>query len=86
MLDLCLIVDEIGMIIIEAELVILLGPFQTKAMVLVGLSMDPILDLGLDCVPWIGLVLGPLRDLLGPCLRKANLNRHRPVFISLSRH
>ena len=51
MLDLCLIVDEIGLNIIGTELVILLGLFRIRAMVLVGLSMDPMLDLDLDCDP-----------------------------------
>ena len=49
MLDFCLIVDDIGLILIGTELVILLGLFWTRAMVLVGLSMDLMLDLDLDC-------------------------------------
>ena len=57
-----------------------------KAMDLVGLGMDPTLYLGMDWDPWIGLILGPLRDLLGSCSSKESLDRHRLVFASLSQH
>ena len=58
------------------------------AMVLVGLSMDPMLDLDLEfySVPWIYLVLGPLRDIIRTLLAQANLDRHKLIFGSLSRH
>ena len=64
MLDLCLIVDEIGLIIIGTRLVVLVGLFWTRAIVLVGLSMDPMLDLDWDCDPWIEFVLESLRDIV----------------------
>ena len=78
--------NEIGLIIIKNELVILLGTVLDQAMDLVGPGTNPTLYLDLDCVPWIELILEPLRDLLGPCSRKASLDRHRPVFVSLSQH
>ena len=49
--------------------------FGTMAMALMGLSMDPMVDLDLD------LYLGPLMDLIGPCSGKASLDRHRPLFV-----
>ena len=55
--------DEIRLITIGIELVILLGLFKTRAMVLVGLSMDPMWDL--DRAVFLGLDL--YLDLLGTC-------------------
>ena len=71
--------NEIGLIIIKNELVILLGTVLDQAMDLVGLGMDPTLYLDLVCVPWYCIVLGHLRDLIGHCLCKTSLDRHRHI-------
>ena len=55
--------------------------FGTKVMALVGLSMDPMVDLDLDCICGLDLYLRPLMDLIGPCSRKAILDRNRPLFV-----
>ena len=59
-----------------------LGCFGTKAMALMGLNMDPMVDLDLDCI----YGLGPLMDLIGPYSHKPSLDRHRPLFALLSQH
>ena len=50
-----------------------------------GLGMDPMM-IGLGLGLGIGLrslvfALGPLRDLVGPCSRKASLDRQEPLFV-----
>ena len=65
---------------------VILVLFWTKAMALMGLSMDSMMDLDLDCIYGLDLYLGPLMDLKGPCLCKASIDRHRPLLVSSSRH
>ena len=74
-----------GLYIVGLNLDVILGLFWTKAMTLVGLSMDS-MDLDLDCNCSLDLYLGPLTDLIGPCSSKASLDKHRPLLVSLSRH
>ena len=71
---------------IELNLVVIFGLFWTKATVLVGLSMNSIMDLDLNCIYGFDLYLGPLMDLIGPCSSKASLDRYRPLLVFFSRH
>ena len=75
-----------GLNTIRLNLAIILGLFWAKAIALVGLSMDSMMDLDLDCIYGLDLYLGPFMDSIGPCLRKAGLDRHIPSLVSLSPH
>ena len=46
-----------GLVIDRLDLDTILILSFTKAMALVGFSMDPMMGLDFDCVTWIGLVL-----------------------------
>ena len=45
---------------------VILRMFWIKATTLVGLSMDSMIDMDLDCIYGLDLYLGPLMDLIGP--------------------
>ena len=59
-----------GLNTIGLNLDVVLGLFWTKAMMLVGLSMDSMLDL--DYIYGLDLYLRPLMDLIRPCSRKVS--------------
>ena len=71
--------NENGLNTIELDLDVIIGLFWTKAMMLVDLSMDPMVDS--DCIYGFDIYLRPLMNLIGPCPCKASLDRHKPLFV-----